>query len=103
VAEPIVAATVAAVPATAADPCEAICLQGRRLGCRKSTADCRRGCAEALGDPRCASPRRAFGACLGREPRTRWACDEEGMPALADGFCAPERTALAACLNGETR
>src|SRR3954454_20170646 len=91
VAQPLAAATVRAAPvAPAKDPCAAICLHGRRLGCRRSMADCLNGCAVALGDPRCASPRRAFGACLGREPGTRFACDEEGMPALAEGFCETE-------------
>jgi hypothetical protein len=85
------------------DPCLTVCARGRDLGCRKSGADCREGCAIALGDPTCATARRAFGGCLVKEPRAHWACDEDGMPALADGFCAPEQSALGACLKSAIR
>jgi hypothetical protein len=103
VVEPLVAPVAASPAMHEKDPCQAVCAHGRQLGCRKSMADCRKGCTEALGEESCASPRRRFGDCLGREPRAHWACDEEGMPALADGFCAPERSALALCLKGEAR
>jgi hypothetical protein len=81
------------------DACVPTCeRRAQELGCSQN-AKCQSSCQALHASPVCVPEFKGFEACLLREPKERWQCDDEGMPAIRPEACDQERQRLTACMQ----